>query len=77
MMLGALVDESALSRDEGRSALAGSARYVSRLRRAAALRVAACKKHYLVTSDMKNITLTSAGRNLVNFALPKKAKKSA
>jgi len=30
-----------------------------------------------VTSDMKNITLTSAGRNLINFHLPKKTKKPA
>jgi hypothetical protein len=43
----------------------------------AALRVATSKKHYLVTSDMKNITLTSAGRNLINFHLPKKTKKPA
>jgi hypothetical protein len=43
----------------------------------AALQVAACRKRYLVTSDMKNITLTSAGRNLINFDLPKKTKKPA
>ena len=42
-----------------------------------ALRVVASKKHYILTSDMKNITLTSAGRNLVNLDLPKKTKKSA
>ena len=42
----------------------------------AALSVNACKKSYYVTSNMKNITLTSAGRNLVHYLLPK-AKKSA
>jgi hypothetical protein len=42
-----------------------------------ALRVVASKKHYIVTSDMKNITLTSAGRNLINFHLPKKTNEPA
>jgi hypothetical protein len=43
----------------------------------AALQVNACKKNYFVTSNMKNITLTSAGRNLVHYLMPTKAKKSA
>jgi hypothetical protein len=43
----------------------------------AALQVNACKKHYFDTSDMKNITLTNAGRNLVKILMPTRTKKPA